>query len=59
MMMIKRKMMIDEDGGQDDEDEDETNWSENEIDVNALETENNASNCEPEMVEPEEYLISC
>ena len=57
--MIKRKMMIDEDGGQDDEDEDETNWSENEIDVNALETENNASNGEPEMVEPEEYLISC
>ena len=59
MMMIKRKMMIDEDGGQDDEDEDETNWSENEIDVNALETENNASNGELEMVEPEEYLISC
>ena len=58
-MMIKRKMMIDEDGGQDDEDEDETNWSENEIDVNALETENNASNGEPEMVEPEEYVISC
>ena len=40
--------------------EDETNWLENERDFNdGLETENNASNGEPEIVEPEEYPISC
>ena len=44
--------------------EDETNWLENERDFNdSLETENNASNGEPEIVEAEEYthilLITC
>ncbi len=49
----------DEDVDQDYEDEDETNWSENEIDFNDLETVNDASNGEPEIVESEDSSISC
>ena len=40
-------------------DEDETNLSKNESDFNNLETENDASQDEPEIVESQDNPISC